>query len=80
MHLHNARQHVARNTIALYYVGTAYQAADYMTKAISGPGMKRPNAILFGSDLDAWDDTKDMKREDTRFLVPYAPIVPKKSA
>ena len=40
--------------------------------------MKRPNAILFGSDLEAWDDNKEMKREDARYLVPAAPIIPKK--
>ena len=79
VHLHNARQHVARNTIALYYVATAHQAADYLTKAVAGPGMKQPNAVLFGSDLSAWDETKDMKREDSRYLVPLAPIVAKKT-
>jgi hypothetical protein len=56
VHLHNTRQHVARNTISLYYVATAYQAADYMTKAVSGEGMQRPNAILFGQDRTAWDN------------------------
>jgi len=69
---------VARNTIALYYVSTAHQAADYLTKAVTGPTMKRPNAVLFGSDLAAWDETKDMKKDESRFLVPLAPIVPKK--
>jgi hypothetical protein len=77
VHLNNARQHVARNTIALYYVATAYQAADYMTKAVSGEGMKRPNAILFGQDLIKWEDNKDMKKTESRFLVPAAPIKPK---
>ena len=72
-----ARQHVARNTIALYYVATAYQAADYMTKAVSGEGMKRRNAILFGQDLTEWDNNKDMKKEESRYLFPGAPIKPK---
>ena len=40
--------------------------------------MKRPNAVLFGSDIEAWDETKDMKKDDARYLVPLAPIVPKK--
>jgi len=39
--------------------------------------MKRPNAILFGQDLTAWDDNKDMKKDTSRFLVPFSPIVPK---
>jgi len=39
--------------------------------------MKRPNAVLFGSDLAAWDETKDMKQDEARHLVPLAPIVPK---
>jgi len=77
VHLHNARQPVARNTISLYYVATSYQAADYMTKAVSGEGMKRPNAILFGQNLTAWDNNKDMKKDDSRYLVPRAPIVAK---
>ena len=78
VHLHNARQHVARGTIAPYYVSTAHQAADYLTKAVTGPTMKRPNAVLFGSDLTAWDETKEMKKDESRYLVPLAPIVPKK--
>ena len=41
--------------------------------------MKRPNAIQFGQDLEVWDAHKDMKRDDARFLVPLAPIAPKKT-
>ena len=78
VHLHNARQHVACNTIALYDVATAHQIADYLTKAVAGPGMKRPNAVLFGSDLSAWDETKDMKMEDSCYLFPLTLIVAKK--
>ena len=77
VHLHNVRQHVARNTMSLYFVATPYQAADYLTKAVSGPGMKRPNAVLFGSDLETWKDNTDMKREEARYLAPLAPIVTK---
>ena len=40
--------------------------------------MKRPNAVLFGSDIEAWNNTKEMKKEDARYLFPLAPIVPKK--
>ena len=77
VHLHNTRQHVARNTISLYYVATAYQAADYMTKAVIGEGMKRSNAVLFGQNLTAWDNNKDMKKDDCRYLVLLAPTIPK---
>ena len=76
VHLQNARQHVARNTVALYYVATTYQAVGYMAKEVSGEGMKRPNAILFGNDLAAWGNNTDMTRNESRFLVPLAPIVP----
>ena len=51
-----------------------------MTKVVSGPGMKRPNAILFGSDIASWEDNKDMKREESRHLVPLVPIVPNASS
>jgi hypothetical protein len=77
VHLHNARQHVARNTIALHYVSTAHQAADYLTKAITGPSMNRPNAILFGNGLDVWDKHKELSKAESRFIVPRAPIIPK---
>jgi len=80
VHLHNARQHVARNTISLYYVSTAHQAADYLTKAVNGSIMKRPNAVLFGEDISSWDEHKDMKKDEARFLVPLAPIIPKKTS
>jgi hypothetical protein len=78
VHLHNARQHVHRGTIDLHYVTTACQAADFLTKAVSGATMARPLAILFGSDISAWDNgTKDMKKDSQRCLVPFAPIAPK---
>ena len=48
-----------------------------MTKAASDEGMKRPNAILFGQDLTAWDHNKDMMKDDSRCLVPQGPIVAK---
>ena len=80
VHLNNARQHVARNTSTLHYVSTAHQAADYLTKVMAGPGMKRPNAVLFGSDLEAWNETKEMKKDDGRFLAPLASIVSKQTS
>ena len=48
-----------------------------MTKAVSGEGIKRPNAILFGQELTAWDTNKDMKQDESRYLVQLTPIVPK---
>ena len=48
-----------------------------MTKAVSGEGMKRPNAIRFGQELTAWDNNRDMKKDGSRSLVPVAPIVSK---
>jgi len=78
IHLHNARQHVARGTVTLYYVSTAHQAADFLTKAVPAPFMARPMAVLFGSDISVWDaGTKDMKKPEERFLVPFAPITAK---
>ena len=78
-HLHNTRQHVALNTIMFYSVSTGHQSADYPTQAVAGPGMKRHNTVLLGSDLDAWDETKEMRRDEARHLVPLAPIVPNKT-
>lgn len=76
IHLHNARQHVARGTVALLYVNTTSQAADFLTKAASI--MARPLAVLFGSDITPWEtDTKDMKLPAQRYLVPFAPLAAK---
>jgi hypothetical protein len=78
IHLHNARQHVARGTVTLHYVTTACQAADFLTKAVPPILMTRPNAVVFGSPISAWDNgTKDMKLPTMRFLVPFAPLAPK---
>jgi len=78
IHLHNARQHVARGTVTLHYVTTACQAADFLTKAVPPILMTRPTAVIFGSDIKAWDNgTKDMKLPTQRFLVPFAPLAPK---
>jgi hypothetical protein len=41
--------------------------------------MKRHNTVLLGSDLDAWDETKEMRRDEARHLVSLAPIVPKET-
>ena len=41
--------------------------------------MKRHNTVLLVSDLDAWDETKEMRPEDARHLVLLATIVPEKT-
>ena len=62
----------------LHYVTTACQAADFLTKAVPPILMTRPTAVIFGSDIKAWDNgTKDMKLPTQRFLVPFAPLAPK---
>jgi hypothetical protein len=78
IHLHNGRQHVARGTVALYYVHTTCQTADGLTKAAPASVMARSLAVMFGDDITAWDTgTKEMKLPEQRFLVPFAPIMPK---
>ena len=80
IHLHNARQHVARGTVVLHYVATAFQAADFLTKAVPPPMMARPMAVLFGSDITVWDNgSKDMQRTEYRYLIPFAPILAKQT-
>jgi hypothetical protein len=66
IHLHNARQHVARNTIALYYVSTVHQAADFLTKALAAPQMIRPTAVVFGSNISTWNANKDLMSPSPR--------------